>query len=248
MTMSHQVFSNIGSMTQDIITILTTAIHNDVSDKETIVDNIKCEVLNLIEEDDRMREFQNNAVNIFLIGADNDIGKDTERINLIANHEEAFQSQAEVARILIDQEIHDLVTAIDARSDNTEQHSFFIPTKDLNDVESLSECIIKIASMLSQKCITEAQITILNTILGAEQNTDNVMDDEDDNNDSVANFVFSPEDMNNECNEFMLVLNNYRQQSVPVTSAGVSSGLVSDHKLSSMSSAASGMSLETNLR
>ena len=248
MTMSHQVFSNIGSMTQDIITILTTAIHNDVSDKETIVDNIKCEVLNLIEEDDRMREFQNNAVNIFLIGADNDIGKDTERINLIANHEEAFQSQAEVARILIDQEIHDLVTAIDARSDNTEQHSFFIPTKDLNDVESLSECIIKIASMLSQKCITEAQITILNTILGAEQNTDNVMDDEDDNNDSVANFVFSPEDMNNECNEFMLVLNNYRQQSVPVTSNGVSSGLVSDHKLSSMSSAASGMSLETNLR
>ena len=246
--MSHQVFSNIGSMTQDIITILTTAIHNDVSDKETIVDNIKCEVLNLIEEDDRMREFQNNAVNIFLIGADNDIGKDTERINLIANHEEAFQSQAEVARILIDQEIHDLVTAIDARSDNTEQHSFFIPTKDLNDVESLSECIIKIASMLSQKCITEAQITILNTILGAEQNTDNVMDDEDDNNDSVANFVFSPEDMNNECNEFMLVLNNYRQQSVPVTSAGVSSGLVSDHKLSSISSAASGMSLETNLR
>ena len=248
MTMSHQVFSNIGSMTQDIITILTTAIHNDVSDKETIVDNIKCEVLNLIEEDDRMREFQNNAVNIFLIGADNDIGKDTERINLIANHEEAFQSQAEVARILIDQEIHDLVTAIDARSDNTEQHSFFIPTKDLNDVESLSECIIKIASMLSQKCITEAQITILNTILGAEQNTDNVMDDEDDNNDSVANFVFSPEDMNNECNEFMLVLNNYRQQSVPVTSSGVSSGLVSDHKLSSMSSAVSGMSLETNLR
>ena len=247
MTMSHQVFSNIGSMTQDIITILTTAIHNDVSDKETIVDNIKCEVLNLIEEDDRMREFQNNAVNIFLIGADNDIGKDTERINLIANHEEAFQSQAEVARILIDQEIHDLVTAIDARSDNTEQHSFFIPTKDLNDVESLSECIIKIASMLSQKCITEAQITILNTILGAEQNTDNVMDDEDDNNDSVANFVFSPEDMNNECNEFMLVLNNYRQQSVPVTSTTVS-GLVSDHKLSSMSSAASGMSLETNLR
>ena len=234
-------------MTQDIITILTTAIHNDVSDKETIVDNIKCEVLNLIEEDDRMREFQNNAVNIFLIGADNDIGKDTERINLIANHEEAFQSQAEVARILIDQEIHDLVTAIDARSDNTEQHSFFIPTKDLNDVESLSECIIKIASMLSQKCITEAQITILNTILGAEQNTDNVMDDEDDNNDSVANFVFSPEDMNNECNEFMLVLNNYRQQSVPVTSTTVS-GLVSDHKLSSMSSAASGMSLETNLR
>ena len=102
--------------------------------------------------------------------------------------------------------------------------------------------------MLSQKCITEAQITILNTILGAEQNTDNVMDDEDDNNDSVANFVFSPEDMNNECNEFMLVLNNYRQQSVPVTSNGVSSGLVSDHKLSSMSSAASGMSLETNLR
>ena len=248
MTMSHQVFSNIGSMTQDIITILTTAIHNDVSDKETIVDNIKCEVLNLIEEDDRMREFQNNAVNIFLIGADNDIGKDTERINLIANHEEAFQSQAEVARFLIDQEIHDLVTAIDARSDSTEQHSFFIPTKDLNDVESLSECIIKIASMLSQKCITEAQITILNTILGAEQNTDNVMDDEDDNNDSVANFVFSPEDMNNECNEFMLVLNNYRQQSVPVTSNGVSSGLVSDHKLSSMSSAASGMSLETNLR
>ena len=247
MTMSHQVFSNIGSMTQDIITILTTAIHNDVSDKETIVDNIKCEVLNLIEEDDRMREFQNNAVNIFLIGADNDIGKDTERINLIANHEEAFQSQAEVARILIDQEIHDLVTAIDARSDNTEQHSFFIPTKDLNDVESLSECIIKIASMLSQKCITEAQITILNTILGAEQNADNVIDDED-NNDSVANFVFSPEDMNNECNEFMLVLNNYRQQSVPVTSNGVSSGLVSDHKLSSMSSAASGMSLETNLR
>ena len=244
---ADQVFSNIGSMTQDMISVLAAAVNNDVSDKESIVDNIRSEVLNLIEEDDRMREFQTSAVNIFLIGADNTSGKDPERINLMANHEEALQSQAEVARILIDQELQDLVNAIDVRIDCTEKDSIFLPTKDLNDVEALSECIIRIASMLSQKCITEAQITILNTILGCEQDKTLAMDDEDDNNETVANFVFSPEDMNNECNEFMLVLNNYRQQSVPIP--GAPGPRPCDERYSSLAtSASSGASLETNLR
>lgn len=240
---AHLVFSNIGGLTQDMISVLSNAISSDVSDKESIIDNVRSEVLNLIEEDDRMREFKTHAVNIFLIGSDDNVGKDPERINLMANHEEALQSQAEVARILIDQEIQDLVNAIDARIECTEKES--------TDVDNLSECIIKIASMLSQKCITEAQITILNTILGCEQNLVKTLDDEDDNTEAVANFVFSPEDMTNECSEFMLVLNNYRQQSVPVPGPGHSYD-----KYSSVTSSASGgsgsnysgASLETNLR
>ena len=246
---ANTVFSNIGSITQSLAGVLSDAIACDLSDKESIVDNIRTEVLNLIEEDDRMRDFKTNAVNIFLIGSDQTSGKDPERIHLMANHEEATQSQAEVARILIDQEIQDLVSAIEVKIECTEKDSVFPASKELNDVENLSECIIKIASMLSQKCITEAQITILNTILGCEQNSDKTLVDEDDNTGAVANFVFSPENMNNECSEFMLVLNNYRQQSLPAC------GQSSD-KFSLVSSGASGsslgntsnVSLETNLR
>ena len=246
---ANTVFSNIGSITQSLMGVLADAIACDISDKESIVDNIRTEVLNLIEEDDRMRDFKTAAVNIFLIGSDHTSGRDPERINLMANHEEATQSQAEVARILIDQEIQDLVNAIDVRIECTEKDSVFPASKELNDVENLSECIIKIASMLSQKCITEAQITILNTILGCEQNAGKTLVDEDDNSHTVSNFVFSPENMNNECSEFMLVLNNYRQQSLPAC------GQAPD-KFSSLTSGASGaslgntsiVSLETNLR
>ena len=248
---ANTVFSNIGSITQSLMGVLVDAIVCDISDKESIVDNIRTEVLNLIEEDDRMRDFKTNAVNIFLIGSDHTSGKDPERINLMANHEEATQSQAEVARILIDQEIQDLVNAIDVRIECTEKDSVFPASKELNDVENLSECIIKIASMLSQKCITEAQITILNTILGCEQNSGKTLVDEDDNSHTVSNFVFSPENMNNECSEFMLVLNNYRQQSLPACGQGQQAD-----KFSSLTSGASGaslgntsiVSLETNLR
>ena len=244
---AHQVFSRIGSMTNDMITTLTDAVLMDVSDKESIIDNIKSEVLNLIEDDDRLREFTSNAVNIFLIGADADSSKDPERVNLMANHEEAQQSQAEVARILIDQELQDLINAIDVRVESGEKKEVFGAAGDGGDVEKLSECIIRIASLLSQKCITEAHITILNTILGHEDEQssgaqDKNMNDDDDNNEAgVANFVFNPDDLNNGCNEFMLVLNSYRQQSLPASK-------LSQDKYSSLSSNPSNLSLETNLR
>ena len=238
---AQHVFSRIGCLTQDMVSVLADGIASHLSDKDSIVDNIKSEVLNLIEDDDRMRDFQTNAVNIFLISSDNSSSKDPERINLMANREEAQQSQAEVARILIDQEIQDLVNAIDLRMEVNETDSLVVPTKDANEVESLSECIIKIASMLSQKCITEAQITILNTILGCQQ-------DEGEQevcggvNETISNFVFNPEDMKNECNEFMLVLNNYRQQNVPVLSSPPHLETLS------RSSPTTSLSLETNLR
>ena len=239
---AHHVFSRIGCLTQDMISVLTDGISCDLSDKDSIVDNIKSEVLNLIEDDDRMRDFQTNAVNIFLIGSDSNSSKDPERINLMANREEALQSQAEVARILIDQEIQDLVNAIDHRMEAIEKDSLGVPSKDENEVDSLSECIIKIASMLSQKCITEAQITILNTILGCQQE-EGAEEVTGGVNETISNFVFNPEDMNSECNEFMLVLNNYRQQSLPVLSSPAQLSLPERSSGSS-----SGLSLETNLR
>jgi len=237
---AQQVFSRIGSLTQDLISILTDAISCEVSDKQSIVENIKSEVLNLIEEDERLREFQTSVVNIFLIGSETDTGRDPERVNLMANREEALQSQAEVARILIDQEVQDLVNAIDVKIECMEKDSVFFPTKEFTDVENLNQCIFKIASMMSQKCVTEALITILNTILACEENANNVAGDEDDI-DGVNTYVFNPENMNNECNEFMLVLNNYRQQN---THAGMANSM-SSPKYSAVSN---GSLLETNLK
>jgi len=238
---AQQVFSRIGSLTQDLISVITDAISCDVSDKLSIVENIKSEVFNLIEEDERLREFQTSVVNIFLIGSETDTGRDPERVNLMANREEALQSQAEVARILIDQEIQDLVNAIDVKIECMEKDSVFFPTKEFNDVENLSQCIFKIASMMSQKCVTEAQITILNTILACEENANNVATHDDDVVDSVNTYVFNPENMNNECNEFMLVLNNYRQQN---THGGMANSMSSPK----YSSASNGSLLETNLK
>merc|ERR1712128_313665 len=237
---AQQVFSRIGSLTQDLISVLTDAISCDVSDKQSIVENIKSEVLNLIEEDERLREFQASVVNIFLIGSETDTGRDPERVNLMANREEALQSQAEVARILIDQEVQDLVNAIDVKIECMEKDSVFFPTKEFNDVENLSQCIFKIASMMSQKCVTEAQITILNTILACEENANNVATHDDDV-DAVNTYVFNPENMNSECNEFILVLNNYRQQN---THGGMANSMASPKS----SSASIGSLLETNLK
>ena len=101
-------------------------------------------MLNLIEEDERLREFQTSVVNIFLIGSETDTGRDPERVNLMANREEALQSQAEVARILIDQEVQDLVNAIDVKIECMEKDSVFFPTKEFTDVENLNQCIFKI--------------------------------------------------------------------------------------------------------
>jgi len=237
---AQQVFSRIGSLTQDLISVLTDAISCEISDKQSIVENIKSEVLNLIEEDERLREFQTSVVNIFLIGSETDTGRDPERVNLMANREEALQSQAEVARILIDQEVQDLVNAIDVKIECMEKDSVFFPTKEFNDVENLSQCIFKIASMMSQKCVTEAQITILNTILACEENASNVATHED-YVDTSNTYVFNPENMNAECNEFMLVLNNYRQQN---THGGMANSMSSPK----YSSASNGSLLETNLK
>ena len=234
-TEAHQVFANIGSLTQDLISVLTDAVSCCVSDKDSIVENIKSEVLNLIEESERFREFQTSAVNIFLIGAETENGRDPERVNLMVNREDALQSQAEVARILIDQEIQDLVNAIDVKIECMEKDSVFLPTKELPDVDNLSQCIFKISSMMAHKCITEAQITILNTILGCR---DLPLHEEDDSN---GTFVFDPDNTEAECNEFMLVLNNYRQQS--------HGGAMGSHLASpKYSNASNGEMLETNLK
>lgn len=205
---AQRVFDNIGSLTQDLISVLTDAVSCDVSDKVSIVENIKSEVLNMIEEDERFREFQTSLVNIFLIGSESEAGTDPERVNLMANREDALQSQAEVARILIDQEIQDLANAIDVKIECMEKNSVFLPTKEFADVDNLSQCVFKISSMMAHKCITEAHITILNTILGCSDSSSH-----DEEVDTTNTFVFNPENMESECNEFMLVLNNYRQQS-----------------------------------
>ena len=235
---AHRVFASIGSLTQDLISVLTDAVSCDISNKESIVESIKSEVLNMIEEDERFREFQTGLVNIFLVGAESEGGRDPERVNLMANREDALQSQAEVARILIDQEIRDLANAIDVKIECMEKDSVFLPTKEFPDVDNLSQCVFKISSMMAHKCIAEAQITILNTILGCGDPTSQ----DDDACDATHNFVFNPENMEAECNEFMLVLNNYRQQSSHSDSMG-------NHMASpKYSNASNGEMLETNLK
>merc|ERR1719175_17395 len=85
---AHQVFASIGSITQDLIGVLTDAVLSKISDKDSIVENIRSEVLNMIEENERLREFQTGVVNIFLIGAETETGRDPERINLMTNRED----------------------------------------------------------------------------------------------------------------------------------------------------------------
>jgi len=207
---AQEVFSRISTISQDLITVITNAVASQVSDKQEIVNNIRSEVLNLIEEDERLREFQTSVVNIFLIGAESAFGADPERINLMVNREEALQSQSEVARILIDEEIKDLVKAIDGKLKLMSNELAFIPTKEFTDPDKLNQCIIHISGMMSQKCVTEAQITILNTILAVKV-------DKSSKKNTIDNTIYAPnhDNLNNECNEFMLVLNNYRQQNTP---------------------------------
>ena len=228
---AHQVFASIGSITQDLIGVLTDAVLSKISDKDSIVENIRSEVLNMIEENERLREFQTGVVNIFLIGAETETGRDPERINLMTNREDALQSQAEVARILIEQEIQDLANAMDVKIECMEKDSVFLPTKEFPDVDNLSQCVFKISNMMGHKCITEAQITILNTILGC---TDLVSPDEEV--DTPNNFVFNPDNMEAECNEFMLVLQSY------------SGSMGSNMSSPKYSNASNGEMLETNLK
>ena len=233
---AHQVFASIGSITQDLIGVLTDAVLSKISNKDSIVENIRSEVLNLIEENERLQDFQTGVVNIFLIGAETETGRDPERINLMTNREDALQSQAEVARILIEQEIQDLANAMDVKIECMEKDSVFLPTKEFPDVDNLSQCVFKISSMMGHKCITEAQITILNTILGC---TELVSPDQE--METPNTFVFNPDNMESECNEFMLVLNNYRQQS----HSGTMGSTMSSPKYSN---ASNGEMLETNLK
>ena len=247
---AHSLFSRIGTVTNDLVRVLSAAINAQLSDKELILEGIRTEVSNMIEEDERMREYQTSLVNIYLIaaGEEEGSGRDPERVNLMANRDEALQSQAEVTRILIDQEINDLASALSLKlnlgaeegnkrevGDEEEEDE-----KDLT-MDNLSQSILKIASMVSQKCVTEAQITILNTILSFEDKEGEAGTEEADP-DQVEDFVFNPENMNAECNEFMLVLNNYRQ----TQSRSVSSASTTRPKLSL--SGASGATLENNLQ
>ena len=214
---SELLFSRIGSMTAQLMQVFVEAVLAQISDKEQVLEAIRNEVYHCVEEDERMREFQTSLVNVYLVCADAEAAKDPEKINLMANREEAQQSQVEVTRILIDQEIQDFSAALEQKLEAD-------PAAVEDDrgevtVDSLSQSIYRLANMVSQKCVTEAQITILTTILGLEGKEDE--DDEDLDLDSpVDDFVFNPENMNNECNEFMLVLNNYRQtQSRPAAGA-----------------------------
>merc|ERR1719507_1845202 len=228
---AHQVFASIGSITQDLIGVLTDAVLSKISDKDSIVENIRSEVINMIEENERFREFQTGDVNIFLIGVEAETGRDPERINLMTNREDALQSQAEVARILIEQEIQDLANAMDVKIECMEKDSVFLPTKEFPDVDNLSQCVFKISNMMGHKCITEAQITILNTILGC---TELVSPDEEV--DTPSTFVFNPDNMEAECNEFMLVLQSY------------SGSMGSSMSSPKYSNASNGEMLETNLK
>jgi len=207
---AHSLFSRIGTVTNDLVHILSDSVGSQLSDKELILEGIKSEVFNMIEEDERMREFQTSLVNIYLICSDCETGRDPERVNLMANREEALQSQAEVTRILIDQEITDLTSALNLQLRLLDQEEGSGSEKEDLSMDNLSQSIMKIASMVSQKCVTEAQITILNTILSLEDKEGDETS-EDGDLDQIEDFVFNPENMNNECNEFMLVLNNYRQ-------------------------------------
>ena len=156
----------------------------------------------------------------------------------MANREEALQSQAEVTRILVEQEIQDLVSAIDQKMEMLDKSDLFSPVRDGTDLESLSQGIFKLSSLMSQKCVTEAQMTILNTLLGCEVQGSG----EPARPASQDSYVFNPENMNSECNEFMLVLNNYRQQN-PLPAAW-SPALPSPHSPPATSDPAS---LESNL-
>lgn len=225
---AQRVFTQISGLTQEIINILADGLVLKITEKKAIVDNVKSEVLNLIEENERLQEFQTSLINIFLICSTNDSGKEPEKATLMLNREEALQSQAEVSRILIDQEVQDLMNAVENRIECTRKDAKGDTTKELVDIDNVNDCIIRVANMMSQKCITEAQITIINTILGcngAEKGHNEIDVDMVDGPADI--YVFNPENMNNECNEFMLVLNNYRQnngQSLSLPIPKISSG------------------------
>jgi uncharacterized protein (DUF2164 family) len=209
-TEAHQVFAKIGSLTQDLICVLTDAISCDISNKQAILDGIRSEVLHLLEEDERLREFQTCVTNVFLVGSEEAVGRDAERVAIMANRQQTLQSQAEVGRILLEQELQDLLAALETKLDAMDEDAACEPQKEFASVENLSQCIFKIANMMSQKCVTEAQITILNTILGREEIDSGAIEEVERSRENT--FVFNPDDMNDECNEFMLVLNSYMQQ------------------------------------
>lgn len=210
-TEAHQVFAKIGSLTQDLICVLTDAISCDISNRQAVLDGIRSEALHLLEEDERLREFQTCVTNVFLVGSEEAAGRDAERVTIMANRHQTLQSQAEVGRILLEQELQDLLNALETKLDGMDGDAACEPQKEFASVENLSQCIFKIANMMSQKCVTEAQITILNTILGRDEMDSGAVEEEVERS-RENTFVFNPEDMNNECNEFMLVLNSYMQQ------------------------------------
>ena len=233
---AQALFSRIGTVTAELMEVFAEAVAGQVSDKDLILDGIRSEVYNLVEEDERMREFQTSLVSIYLICSDCEAGKDPERINLMANRDEALQSQTEVTRILIDQELAEFAAALDLKVAGAEGETEFSSLKEQSFMDTLSQAIFRIAAMVSQKCVTEAQITILNTILSLEEKDE--VDSEDGELDTVDDFVFGPENPEAECNEFMLVLNNYRQtQTRPAANK---------HKLSLTGQ--SGNTLESNLK
>lgn len=202
------LFSRIGAATNQLLYSFLDSISSQAIEKDIILDGIRSEVYNMIEEDERMREFQTSLVNIYLICSDSESDNNPERVNLMANREEALQSQTEVTRILIDQEIQDFSAALHHK---IEEGDTGVDGLAPSDAEDLNTCMFKIASMIAQKCVTEAQITILNTILGLEEKDEGDMS-EDGEPESLEDFaLFDPMSMNNECNEFMLVLNTYRQ-------------------------------------
>ena len=281
---AQSVFARIGSLTSELVLVLTDAVACELSDKQTVMENIRSEVFSFLEEDERKREFQSSLVNIYLISssADEETGdlaggvisccRDPERLSLMANWDEALQSQAEVTRILVEQEFQELGTALELKLESSLGSSCdfpIVPHRESSTVSSLSgenlcEAVAKIANMVTQKCVTEAQITILRTILGLEdeEEAELLEEEEEDGGIHANSFVFNPENMNNECNEFMLVLNNYRQQQECQQSGSNSRSRSSSRwggqspptRLSlgggggEGSSAAAAISLETNLR
>jgi len=248
---TQALFGKIGSISGELMTVFTDSISAKVSDKDLILEGIKSEVYNMIEEDERMREFQTSLINIFLVCSDCEIGKDPERINLMSNRDEALQSQSEVTRILVDQEIQELSSNLDTKLNDDNDSLISVPDSD-GHIEKLSQAIFNIASMISQKCVTDAQITILNTLLSMDDKSDETEEDED--YPEIANlddYVFNPENMNSECNEFMLVLNNYRQtQAKPSTSSvsSLSNSTIGVFKPKLSLSGATGNTLESNLK
>jgi hypothetical protein len=230
-TEAQSVFACIGSLTSELVLVLTDAVACELSDKTAVIDSIRNEVFSQLEEDERLREFQSSLVNIYLFSSvsregEGDsreaslVSRDPERVSLMASWDEALQSQSEVTRILVEQEFQELSSALELKLESSlgrnSRELPVVPHREMSSssVENLGDAISNIANMLTQKCITEAQITILRTVLGLED--DDIEDDEQLENEEgcihADYFVFNPENMNNECNEFMLVLNNYRQQ------------------------------------